>query len=53
MWTLPGYGDHLAESNPGLRKQMAEGGAPEGFIDVVAAIGPSRPTSPTSRRTGA
>ena len=38
MWTLPGYGDHLAESNPDQREQMAEGGAPEGFIDVVAAI---------------
>jgi predicted enzyme related to lactoylglutathione lyase len=42
MWTLPGYGDHLEESNPDLRKQMAEGGAPPGFEDVVAAINPIR-----------
>lgn len=38
MWTLPGYGDHLEESSPGLREQMAGMGAPDGFIDVVAAI---------------
>jgi uncharacterized protein len=40
MWTLPGYGDHLEESNPDLRKQMAEAGAPAGFEDVVASINP-------------
>ncbi len=40
MWTLPGYGNHLEESTPGLRKQMAEMGAPDGFIDVVAAVEP-------------
>jgi uncharacterized protein len=40
MWTLPGYGDHLEESNPDLRKQMGEGGAPAGFEDVVASINP-------------
>lgn len=40
MWTLPGYGDHLEESNPGLRQQMAQMGAPDGFIDVVAAVNP-------------
>jgi predicted enzyme related to lactoylglutathione lyase len=40
MWTLPGYGDHLEERNPGLRQQMAQMGAPEGFIDVVAAVNP-------------
>jgi predicted enzyme related to lactoylglutathione lyase len=40
MWTLPGYGDHLEESNPGLRQQMAQMGAPDGFIDVVAAVAP-------------
>jgi hypothetical protein len=38
MWTLPGYGDHLEERSPGLRKQTAEFGGPDGFIDVVAAI---------------
>ncbi len=40
MWTLPGYGDHLEEASPGLREQMAGMGAPEGFIDVVAALTP-------------
>jgi predicted enzyme related to lactoylglutathione lyase len=40
MWTLPGYGDHLEEGNPDLRKQMAETGAPAGFEDVVASITP-------------
>jgi predicted enzyme related to lactoylglutathione lyase len=40
MWALPGYGDHLEESTPGLRRQMAEMGAPEGFIDVVAGVNP-------------
>jgi uncharacterized protein len=40
MWALPGYGDHLEESTPGLREQMAQMGAPDGFTDVVAAITP-------------
>ena len=40
MWSLPGYGDHLEESSPGLRQQMTQMGAPEGFIDVVAALNP-------------
>jgi uncharacterized protein len=40
MWTLPGYGDHLEQANPDLRKQMAEAGAPAGFEDVVASINP-------------
>jgi predicted enzyme related to lactoylglutathione lyase len=40
MWTLPGYGDHLEQGNPDLRKQMAEVDAPEGFEDVVASISP-------------
>jgi len=40
MWTLPGYGDHLEELTPGLRKGMEEMGAPSGFADVVAAINP-------------
>ena len=40
MWTLPGYGDHLEESTPGLREQMDGMGAPPGFIDVVAALNP-------------
>ena len=40
MWTLPGYGDHLESFQPGLRKQVAEVGGPEGFEDVVASINP-------------
>jgi predicted enzyme related to lactoylglutathione lyase len=40
MWTLPGYGDHLESRSPGLREQMTQMGAPEGFIDVVAALNP-------------
>ncbi len=40
MWTLPGYGDHLEQKTPGLREQMAQMGAPGGFIDVVAALNP-------------
>jgi predicted enzyme related to lactoylglutathione lyase len=40
MWTLPGYGDHLEELHPGLRKQVAEVGGPTGFEDVVASINP-------------
>jgi predicted enzyme related to lactoylglutathione lyase len=40
MFTLPGYGDYLERDNPGLRKQFAEAGAPEGFENVVANITP-------------
>ncbi len=40
MWRLAGYGDHLEESNPGLREGMAAMGAPPGFEDVVAALNP-------------
>jgi uncharacterized protein len=40
MWTLPGYGDHLEQDNPDLRKLTADAGAPEEFVDVVASINP-------------
>jgi predicted enzyme related to lactoylglutathione lyase len=40
MWTMPGYGDHLEEASPGLRKMLAEVGGPVGFEDVVASINP-------------
>ncbi len=40
MWRLPGYGDYLEQRDPGLRERMAQGGAPEGFEDVVATINP-------------
>ena len=39
-WRLPGYGEFLEQSNPGLRKRMAEMGAPEGFEEVVAQLIP-------------
>jgi predicted enzyme related to lactoylglutathione lyase len=37
---LPGYGDHLAERDPGLRERMTQLGAPERFEDAVAWIVP-------------
>ncbi len=40
MWTLPGDGDHLEQIKPGTRASFEEMGAPEGFIDVVAAVLP-------------
>jgi predicted enzyme related to lactoylglutathione lyase len=40
MWRLPGYGEFLEETDPGLRKRMAQSGAPEGFEDVVATLNP-------------
>ena len=40
LWTLPGYGDHLEQREPGLRQRLAEFGAELGFEDVVASINP-------------
>jgi uncharacterized protein len=40
MWRLPGYGNFLERSDPGLRERMASTGAPEGFGDVVATLNP-------------
>ena len=40
MWTLPGYGDHLEELNPGTIAGMKEMGGPDGFENVVAALQP-------------
>jgi predicted enzyme related to lactoylglutathione lyase len=40
MWTLPGYGDELERDNPDLRELTVEQGAPEDFVNVVAAIQP-------------
>jgi len=48
-WTLPGYGDHLEASDPGLRERVAESGGPSGFEDVVATSMPipaDRPDTP-------
>ncbi|HZO78221.1 MAG TPA: VOC family protein [Solirubrobacteraceae bacterium] len=39
-WRLPGYGDFLEQSDPGLRERMAQSGAPAGFEDVVATLNP-------------
>jgi uncharacterized protein len=46
MWTRPGYGDHLEERTPGLRKMVAEMGGPPGFEDVVASLNPSEGDGP-------
>ena len=43
MWTLPGYGDHLAQNDPDIRERVSELGGPTGFEDVVAAINVIRP----------
>ena len=43
MWTLPGYGDHLEQDDPGLRERLAEFGGPGGFEDVVASLNPIGP----------
>ena len=40
MWTLPGYGDHLELSDPGLRERIAGMGVAPDFADVVASINP-------------
>jgi uncharacterized protein len=40
MWRLPGYGEFLEQSDPGLRERMAASGAPAGFEDVVATLNP-------------
>jgi predicted enzyme related to lactoylglutathione lyase len=38
MWRLPGYGEFLEQRDPGLRKRMADSGAPAGFEDAVATL---------------
>jgi uncharacterized protein len=40
MWRMPGYGEFLEQSDPGLRERMAASGAPAGFEDVVATLNP-------------
>jgi len=40
MWRLPGYGDHLEQRDPGLRRRLADAGAPPGYEDVVATLAP-------------
>ncbi len=46
MWRLPGYGDFLEQSDPGLRERMADSAAPEGFEDVVATLNPTADDQP-------
>ena len=53
MWTLPGYGDHLEESTPGLRERSPRWAVRPGSRTSWPASTRSRTTSPTSRRTGA
>ncbi len=38
MVRRPGYGDHLAELEPGIRERQDESGAPPGFADAVAWV---------------
>jgi predicted enzyme related to lactoylglutathione lyase len=45
-WTLPGYGDHLEELDPGTRERFGEVGAPGGFIDAVASVRPADAGAP-------
>ena len=44
-WTLPAYGDHLEQLQPGNRRRTAEMGVP-GFEDVVASIESLQPGVP-------
>jgi predicted enzyme related to lactoylglutathione lyase len=46
MWALPGYGDFLEQRTPGMRKGMAEMGAPDRFEDVVASVSLSPDVEP-------
>lgn len=39
-WAMSAYGDFLEARQPGMRKNMAEMGAPAGFENVVASIRP-------------
>jgi uncharacterized protein len=45
-WTLPAYGDHLEELDPGIRERMASVGGPEGFENVVATVNPITDDTP-------
>ena len=51
LFTQPGFGDFLERDNPRVRAQMTEAGAPRGFEDVVASVGPladDQPDMPSS-----
>jgi hypothetical protein len=46
---MPAYGDWLErEHHPGLRRHMAEAGAPDQFADVVGSIIPIRDDQPAT-----
>jgi uncharacterized protein len=49
MWRLPGYGEFLAQRDPGLQERMADSGAPQGFEDVVATLNPISDDQPEVR----
>ena len=54
MWTLPGYGDHLEESNPGAARADGRGGRVRRASRTSWRASTRSPTtSRTSRRTGA
>ena len=40
MLALPGYGDHLAAREPGLRERHATEGVPAGFADAIGWLEP-------------
>jgi predicted enzyme related to lactoylglutathione lyase len=40
LWRLPGYGEYLAERDPEIEERQASDGAPGGFADAVAWMGP-------------
>lgn len=43
MWQLPGYGDFLAEAEPGIRERQAGAGVPAGFEDAIGWLLPAEP----------
>jgi predicted enzyme related to lactoylglutathione lyase len=40
FWRMPGYGDFLAQRDPGIRERQADVQAPKGFEDAVAWLVP-------------
>jgi predicted enzyme related to lactoylglutathione lyase len=46
LWCRPGYGDWLAERDPGLRERHARDGVPEGFSDAIAWMDEDRAGPP-------
>ena len=46
MVRVPGYGEFLARSDPGIRERHEAAGAPPGFTDAVAWLEPLAPDGP-------